>query len=512
MEAYGAAIATSSKLAADAGATMIEAGGNAADAAVSAALVSAVTEPGVVDLGSGAYATIWPDGEAPVTLDGGIEMPGRGLEPEQFGRGLREAKLDYAGGVKTFVGHGSIGTPGALAALAVLSRRYGRLPWADLVEPAFQHARNGFALSYASHAYMSFAHESVFGWDEPSRAVLHHDDGSLVDPGETVRVPDLAASLRRIADHGAKDFYTGEIGRLITTDIDANDGILGPADMAEYEVVERSPLTVELDGWQIATNPPPAIGGAVLAAMLLLLGDRPRGPWTDDDLALMARAQQAAIGFRVGTLDMTLDPVREVRRLLEQVVPGPLLRFVTSPSTTHTSAVDSDGLAVSVTLSSGYGSGVIPPGTGLWLNNCLGELELNRRGIHAWPVGHRIPSNMAPTVARRTDGALLAIGSPGADRITTAILQTLVGHLRVGLSLSEAIERPRLHVAIEENGPVALYEPGLPVGKITLPRRQMPAGSMMFGGVGAARWSPGSGFEAAADPRRAGGTAIAHRP
>lgn len=346
MEAYGAAIATSSNLAAIAGATMIEAGGNAADAAVSAALVSAVTEPGVVDLGSGAYATIWPDGEAPVTLDGGIEMPGRGLEPEQFGRGLREAKLDYAGGVKTFVGHGSIGTPGALAALAVLSRRYGRLPWADLVEPAFQHARNGFALSYASHAYMSFAHESVFGWDEPSRAVLHHDDGSLVDPGETVRVPDLAASLRRIADHGAKDFYTGEIGRLITTDIDANDGILGPADMAEYEVVERSPLTVELDGWQIATNPPPAIGGAVLAAMLLLLGDRPRGPWTDDDLALMARAQQAAIGFRVGTLDMTLDPVREVRRLLEQVVPGPLLRFVTSPSTTHTSAVDSDGLAV----------------------------------------------------------------------------------------------------------------------------------------------------------------------
>ena len=247
------------------------------------------------------------------------------------------------------------------------------------------------------------------------------------------------------------------------------------------------------------------------AAMLLLLGDRPTGPWTEDDLALMCRAQQAAIGFRAGTLDVTLDPVGEVSRLLEQVVHGPLRRFVTSPSTTHTSAVDSDGLAVSVTLSSGYGSGVIPAGTGLWLNNCLGELELNRRGIHAWPVGRRIPSNMAPTVARRADGALLAIGSPGADRITTAILQTLVGHLRVGLSLAEAIERPRLHVAIEENGPVALYEAGLPVGKITLPRRQMPAGSMMFGGVGVARWSPEAGFEAAADPRRAGGTAIAHR-
>jgi len=358
---------------------------------------------------------------------------------------------------------------------------------------------------------MSFAHEPVFGWDALSREALHHDDGSLVAPGETIRVPDLAASLRRIADHGAQEFYTGEIGRLITNDIDANGGILGQADMAAYEVVERAPLTVELDGWQVATNPPPAVGGAVLAAMLLLLGDRPRGSWTADDLALMARAQQAAIGFRAGTLDTTLDPEWEVRRLLEEAVPGPLRQFVTSPSTTHTSVVDSDGLAVSVTLSSGYGSGVIPPGTGLWLNNCLGELELNRRGIHRWPVGRRLPSNMAPTVARRADGTCLAIGSPGADRITTAILQTLVGHLRVGLSLAEAIERPRLHVAIEEKGPVALYEPGLPVGKIGLPRRQMPAGSMMFGGVGAARWSPDAGFEAAADPRRAGGTAIAHR-
>jgi gamma-glutamyltranspeptidase/glutathione hydrolase len=511
MEAYGAAIATSSKLAADAGATMIEAGGNAADAAVAAALVSAVTEPGVVDLGSGAYATIWPAGEPPVTLDGGVEMPGRGLEEDQFGRGLREVTLEYAGGVRTFVGHGSIGTPGALATLAAISRRHGRLPWADLVEPAYQHARNGFALSYAAHAYMSFAHKSVFGWNALSREALHHADGSLVDPGETVRVSDLAGSLRRIADFGAQDFYTGEIGRMIIDDIEANDGILTERDLAAYEVIEREPLTVELDGWQVATNPPPAVGGAVLTAMLMLLGDRPEGPWTADDLALMARAQQAAIGFRTGTLDVTLDPVREVRRLLEEVVPGPLGRFVSSPSTTHTSVVDSDGLAVSVTLSSGYGSGAIPPGTGLWLNNCLGELELNRRGIHAWPIGRRLPSNMAPTVARRADGTILAIGSPGADRITTAILQTLVGHLRVGLSLVDAIERPRLHVAIEEKGPVVLYEPGLPVGMIRLPRRRMPAGSMMFGGVAAARWSPDTGFEAAADPRRAGGTAIAHR-
>jgi len=511
MTSYGAAIATSSKLAADAGATMIEAGGNAADAAVSAALVSAVTEPGVVDLGSGAYATIWSEGEPPLTLDGGVEMPGRGLEADRFGHGLREAVLEYAGGVRTWVGHGSVGTPGTLACLAAISRRFGALSWPELVEPAYQHARNGFALSYASHTYMQYCHESIFGWDPRSRAALHRSDGSLLRPGETVHVEGLAESLRRIADHGPEDLYTGELSRLIADEIVANEGILTERDLADYEVLDREPLKVSLDGWQVATNPPPAVGGAVLAAMLLLLGDRPSGPWTDEDIALLARAQQAAIGFRAGTLDVTLDPEGEVRRLLSEVVPGPLRAFVTSPSTTHTSVVDSDGMALSVTLSSGYGSGLVPPGTGIWMNNFLGELELNRRGLHAWPVGRRLPSNMAPTVARRDDGTVLAVGSPGADRITTAILQTLIGHIRIGLPLSEAIEHPRLHVALNEEGPTVMYEAGLPVGKIDLPRKRMPAGSMMFGGVGAARWSPDHGFEVAADGRRAGGTAIAHR-
>ena len=512
MTAFGAAIATSSKIAADAGATMIEAGGNGADAAVAAALVSAVTEPGVVDLGSGAYGLVWPEDAPPVMLDGGVEMPGRGLDEEQFGRGLREAKLDYAGGVTTWVGHGSIGTPGALAVLEAISRRFGNLPWADLVEPAYQHARNGFALSFASHSYMKFAREVVYGWNAASRAAMHHDDGTMLEPGETVHIPELAESLRRIADHGAAEFYTGEVGRRITDDIAAHDGVLTERDMAAYEVIDREPLTVEMDGWLVATNPPPAVGGTVLAAMLLLMGDQPTAPWTDDDIGLLARAQQAAIGFRAGSLDVTLDPEWEARRLLEEAVPGPLRQFVTSPSTTHTSVVDSDGLAVSITLSSGYGSGAMPPGTGVWLNNCLGELELNRRGLHKWPVGRRLPSNMAPTIARRPDGAMLAIGSPGADRITTAILQTLLNHLRIGMTLRQAIEHPRLHVAVEPDGPLALYERGIPMRAVNLPRRQMPAGSMMFGGVGAARWSPDSDFEVAADPRRAGGTAIEHRP
>lgn len=502
------AVATSSQLAADAGAEAGRKGGNAADAAVAAALVSLVTEPGVVDPGAGAYAVVWPAGGPPAGLDAGIEMPGRGLPPDRFGSGLREARLDYAGGVTTLVGPGSIGTPGAIAGLSRLAERWGRLPWRELVEPAWRHARDGFPLSFAALRYMEHAREPIFGWQEESRRALHRPDGTPVGPGEPVVIEGLAASLRRIADAGAPDLYTGELGRRIADAVCAAGGILTREDLAAYEVVERAPVEVEVDGWRVATNPPPAVGGAVLAAMLLLMEDRPRARWTPADVARLARVQEAVLGRRRAGLDEAEDLPAAVRSLLEEAVPGPLRRFVTSPSTCHTSAVDADGLAVSVTLSSGYGSGMIPGGTGLWMNNCLGEIELNRRGAHGWPPGRRLPSNMAPTVARGPDGELLAVGSPGSDRITTAILQTLLAHLRLGLPLAEAVAHPRLHVALEEAGARALHEPGLPVEALAIPRTELPLHAMMFGGVAAARRHRDGRVEAAADPRRAGKVAI----
>jgi gamma-glutamyltranspeptidase/glutathione hydrolase len=502
------ALATSSQLAADAGAEVARQGGNAADAAVAAALVSLVTEPGVVDPGAGAYALVWPPHGPAVSVDAGIEMPGRGLPPDRFGSGLREARLDYAGGVTTLVGPGSIGTPGAIAGLARIAVRWGRLAWRDLVEPARRHARDGFPLSFAALRYMEHAREPIFGWQEESRRALSRAAGSPVGPGDRVLVEGLADSLARLADAGASDLYTGELGRRLADAVLAAGGILTREDLAAYEVVERVALEVEMDGWRVATNPPPAVGGAVLAAMLLLVGDRPHGRWTPQDVARLARVQEAALRHRHERLDQAEDLPAAVGSLLAEAVPGPLRRFVTSPSTCHTSAVDGDGLAVSVTLSSGYGSGMIPGGTGLWMNNCLGELELNRRGVHGWPPGRRLPSNMAPTVARGPSGERLAVGSPGSDRITTAILQTLLAHLRLGLPLGEAVAHPRLHVALEEAGPRALHEPGLPVAELGMPRTEMPLHAMMFGGVAAARLGPEGRLEAAADPRRAGRTAI----
>jgi gamma-glutamyltranspeptidase/glutathione hydrolase len=166
--------------------------------------------------------------------------------------------------------------------------------------------------------------------------------------------------------------------------------------------------------------------------------------------------------------------------------------------------VDAAGTACAVTTSHGYGSGATVPGTGLWLNNCLGEHELNR-GVPSAP-GTRLASNMAPTVGRRDDGAVLAVGSPGADRITTALLQVLASVAYGGASLQEAVDRPRLHIQVLDDDVTVRVEAeeDLPLPALDLTVRRHPPHSMYFGGVGAALRLPDGTVQGAADPRRAG--------
>lgn len=498
----GVAVASSTQLAADAGASVAREGGNAVDAALAAAWVGAVAEPGICAPGCGGFVTVWGPGIDPVTVDGYIEMPGRGTAPERFGSGTTEVSIEYGGGVTMHVGHGSVGTPGGPAALGGASERFGRLPWHEILAPAIAITRDGFPLTAPARHYLEYSGEKVFGWHPDGRAALHHADGRLRDAGETIRVEHLSDSLERLARHGVDDFYTGEIARAIAADMVEHGGLLTLDDLAAYSPVVRRALVGQVPGWTVATNPPPAIGGVTLGAMLGLLGGRPAGPWQEDDVAHLVDVQARVLGFRRDRVDLREDVVAAIDELRAAF---------TSPSTVHTSAVDADGLACAVTLSAGYGSGVMVPGTGLWMNNCLGEVELNRRGLHAWPVGARLVSNMAPTVARSDAGAVLSIGSPGADRITTAILQAFVNHAHAGMPLAEAVAHPRLHVEATDDGPRVAAEPGIPRPDTDLPWRMLSGPSMYFGGVGAVRWSEEAGFVVAADPRRAGGTAIVRR-
>ncbi len=501
-------IAAGSQIAAEAGAAVAVRGGNAVDAALAAALVSMCTDLGVMAPGAGGFVTIWPPTDQPIVIDAYAEMPGRGLASERFGQSTQEVCFDYGGPISNIVGHGTVATPGIFAGLGLASEQYGTLSWADVVTPAHRWAEQGFPLTGGAAEYLSHTHEAIFSWHPESYQALHHSDGSCLRAGEVVHIPGLARSLQQIAQEGTDAFYTRELGQRIVHEVQTHGGLLTAADMAAYQAIVRSPIRIRFGEWEVATNPSPALGGACVAALLLLHDSHPFQRWDTAAVQRVAAIQQALLDYRSHHLDGTLDNAPEVERLLSLAHQGEGHRFLKSPSTIHISAVDADGLACSVSASAGYGSGVLVPGTGVWLNNSLGEIDLHPQGLKGFPPGTRLASNMAPTIARRDDGAVLAIGSPGASRITTAIAQALVNFVHVGMPLDDAIAHPRLHVEVLEGQPSIACEAGLPLDDIQgLVKRYFPKQSMYFGGVQAALFSPQTGLLAAADPRRSGGVA-----
>ncbi len=487
-----------------------EHGGNAVDAAVASTITGMVAEPGMIAPAASGFITVWPSDGPPVVIDGYAEMPGRGLAPGEVEGHGRRVSMAYGGGMETLVGHGSVATPGAVAGLGLVSERFGASGWRDAVTPTVAMAERGFPMSPVSAEYLSYSREPIFGVHPDSHRAIHHPDGTPILEGELVRIDGLASSLQAIADRGPGEFYTGDLGQRMAAEVRGNGGRLTEEDLAAYRPIEREPIVVDVDDWQVAVNPPPALGGSVLAAMLLLLDDHPFSAWTDDETRRLATVQRAVLRYRSRVLENAGDRPEAARRLLEAARVGDLGALLESPSTIHTSCVDSDGLGVSITVSAGYGSGVMVPGTGLWLNNSLGEMELHPAGLDGVAPGERLPSNMSPTVARRADGAVLAIGSPGASRITTAIAQVLLNFFHLGMSLTEAVDHPRLHVEFFDGRPTIAYEPGIPVeGFDDLVARRFPDLSMYFGGVGVTMWDPVAGHFEARDPRRAGRVASA---
>jgi gamma-glutamyltranspeptidase / glutathione hydrolase len=481
---HDVAIAAPNEAAADAGEQVARAGGNAVDVALAAALVTMVNEVGIVSLSSGGFVTVQPaDGSSPYTVDGWMDMPGR---HRHLGGGTWDISTEYGGGVDITIGPGSVAAHGSVAAFEEVHRRDGSVPWRELVAPALDVASGGFRLSSASRFYLEHVHDDVFGWDEESRAAVHGPDGEVTTG--LVVLPDLVTSLRLIADEGASTLHTGELARLITDDVLDRGGILGPVDLASYRPVVRPSLLTRIRGWTLGTTPPPSVGGVVVAAMLRLLDGRPRHGWDADDVAHLVAVERAVLGHRHAVLDHSTDLARDARAYLD-LVDRDHLAVLGSASTAHVSATDCAGGACSVTVSSGYGAGMIATGTGIWLNNCLGEQELNPHGLHRLAPGTRLLSNMAPTVARHDDGAALAIGSPGADRITTAITQVLAGFVS-GMSLGDAVRHPRVHV----------HRAGRPDEVVKVETDL----TMYYGGVGATLVQTDGHLLAAADPRRDG--------
>ncbi len=501
------AVASTSQLAADAAREVAAAGGNAVDCALAAALLAMNTEPGVCAMAGGAYITVWAAGSDPITIDGNVAVPGAGLADAERGHGAVGVSMEYGGGIETLVGTGSVAVPGTLAAMEHAWKKYGNAEWRSIFRPTIRAVRDGFPLSTACHYYLGYSGKCIFGRSDDGHDALHNVDGSLRDAGTPIEIPHLENSLDAIAREGARIFYEGDIARALVQHCRDGGGMLTREDLGNYRALERQPLMVDIGSWRIASNPPPAVGGAMLAAMLLACADLEQNTWTSAALEQLIQSQQACLDFRKRHLDLADDVGVEAARLVESARNGQLIGRWTSASTVHTSVVDNAGTGCAITASAGYGSGEMPAGTGLWLNNCLGEIELNRRGLDAGPSGARLPSNMAPSVARR-DGAVVAVGSPGADRITTALQQFLINYLQMNMPLEDAIAHPRIHVDTSGEEVRLMSEAGLDLPETDLPTKVFPNLSMYFGGVGAAVCDGNAGLATAADPRREGGTCI----
>ncbi len=477
-------------------------GGNAVDAAMAAAVAAMSTEPSIVSLAAGAFISIWPANGDPVVIDGNVEMPGRGLPREAFGRGLVKVETGYGGGTTMFGGYGSVATPGALPACQWAIEEWGAAPWAEVVAPSAAACRAGYPIGSAAAQYLSFTAHSLYALDPECHALVTRSDGSAVRAGDIGHNPALADVLDLIGLEGSSVLMTGELGRVLVETMAANEGLITARDLAEYDPAVRTPVRITVGDWDFAINPPPAVGGPMLAVMLGELARR--DSWGVADLLDI---QRQVLGYRLTSHDLERDLEAAGHDLLLRVDRHGLAGLPTSSSTANISAVDSDGLACTITVSSGYGAGVSIPGTGLMLNNALGEVELNRLGLHALAPGTRLASNMAPTTGRTLDGRALAVGSPGADRITTALQQVLAHGCLRGRSLSEAVDAPRVHVGFAADGePIVHYEPSPDIaaalqdtGWAGVDHGTM---AMYFGGVGAAYVAADGSLEAAGDHRR----------
>ncbi len=470
---------------ATAGARVLREGGNAVDAAVAAVLTSFVAEPLLTGFGAGGYLLVVPPGEPPVLLDFFVEAPGRGLDPAARAP-LRAVTIDFGDATQVFhVGAASCGTYGNPAGLAAAVEMFGVAPLAELTAPAARLARDGVRVA-PMQAYL-YALLAEINAATPAGRARHLPGGAPPRAGEIVTDPELADALDRFGADGPAPFYTGDIAAAVVEEVRAQGGLLGADDLAAYQLVRRSPLSVPYHGAVVHLNPPPSAGGLLLSRALAEL-DRAPGP---PDVAALVGAMAAAERARTPEFLAGLGAVDVARA-------GRL------GSTTHVSVLDADGWACAVTTSNGEGSGVVVPGTGVHLNNVLGEEDLSPLGFHRQPPGARLPSMMAPTAVLRDGVTELVLGSAGSNRIRSAVLQVIVNMLDRGMSAQEAVDAPRLH----SDGEELFAEPGLPAAELDatgLPVSTFRAPNLFFGGCQAVARDASDGvIVGGADARRGG--------
>jgi gamma-glutamyltranspeptidase / glutathione hydrolase len=454
------AVAAGHPLTAQAGARALEEGGNAVDACVAAAFAAAVTESPLTSPGAGGFMLVHRAADGASRLaDFFVAAPGLGLRRRTPGE---MQVVDVGFGETTTqpfrIGPASCAVPGAVAGLEAAHRAFGELPWRELLAPAVELARGGIELS-RQQAHLHALLDPILRAAPEGRRIYSRPNGDRLGAGDTLRLPELADTLEAIARRGAAALYRGERARAIVSTVRRGGGEVTLEDLSRYRVVWRRPVRTRFRDHEFISNPPPSSGGALIAYGLALLEALPdTSAGSADALAALAevmREQERARGgsfwsdlHRGGLARRLLSAdsvVTSIERIRSRVPTAALAGATSAGGTTHVSAVDSAGNAASVSTSTGSGSGVIVPGTGIYLNNMLGEYDLV--GGRAVPPGRRLTSMMAPSVALDAEGRpRLVVGSAGSSRLRGAIMQIVVNVLEHGLGVSDAIAAPRVHL------------------------------------------------------------------
>ena len=523
------AVATEHPLAAAAGAEMLRAGGTVVDAAVAAAAAVCVVHASSCGLGGGGFALVHRDDGRDLALDYREEAPAAAT-PERFLTGGRpDEALARSGGL-------AVGVPGEAAGLVTLHRRFGRLPLARVLAPAIRLAGDGFPLAEAPHLRREIERSvDLLRADPGLRAVFLGADGALPPADFRVRQPDLAATLERLGRRGAAALARGSAAAAIAGAVRERGGVLARADLAGYRPAWRRPLAGTFHGHRVVTFPPPGSGGVLLEMLGILARDDLAALGAGSATLLHLLAGGMAQGFadrarwygdpafgpvpvaallappRLGRLRAGLSAVRVVE---------PRAELASEHGTAHVSVVDAAGnaAAITTTINTAFGAGIMVPGTGIILNNEMDDFALapgvpNAFGLvgaaaNALAPRKRPQSSMSPTVVLAGRRPALVAGGSGGPTIISGILQVLLGVVAFGRPLEAAVAAPRIHD--QAVPPVLAVEPGVaPEVRAVLERLghrviEMPA----IGAVAAAGLMPAGEPAAAGDPRKDGGAAV----
>jgi gamma-glutamyltranspeptidase/glutathione hydrolase len=481
-------------------------GGNAFDAVVAALAASFVVEPALSSPGGGGFLMAHPVGAEPRVLDFFTQTPGRAAPERGAGLDFLPLNADFGPATQEFhVGCAAAAVPGMVPGLCAIQRELARLPLARLLAPAVAMARAGVPMA-PLQAHIIEVIAPILTLTEAARAVFAAETG---DAGRTIAagcarpMRALADTLEALGREGERLFRDGPVAQAMVA-MCQDGGLLAADDLARYAVEWRRPLERRFAGARVLTNPPPSAGGALIAFGLALAEGGMVGPGDLATIMHLTTEARDATGLNLG-----IDEAR-VSALLDETALA-RWRALKRGGTTHVSVLDGEGNAAAATVSNGEGCGHMVPGTGFMLNNMLGEQDLNPAGFFRWAPDTRVASMMAPTLAERPDGRVLALGSGGSNRIRTALLQVLCAVLARGESLDRAVAAPRLHV---ERGHLDI-EAGWPeevVAALTTAwpdHRVWPDRSMFYGGVHAVERAADGTLIAVGDPRRGGAAAIA---